>query len=589
MDPDESIDRRVVVLAPTPRDGAATAALLTDAGLAAVAHADFGEAIADVTRGAAAFLLPEEALDADRLAQVTAFLARQPPWSDLPILLLTYAGADSAAARDATRRLGNVTLLERPLRAGTLISALRTALRARERQYQIRGHLAERAQVEAALRDSEERHAFILKLSDALRSIADPAQVQAVAMRVLGEHLGANRAQYWEADADGDHFASAGGFAHGVSLVTGRARIGDFGAHLKAVLAAGQTLAVADAADDPRVGPSELAAYDAFGFRAHLGIPLVKAGRLVAVLGVYRAGPHAWTAGEITVAEETAERTWAAVERARAEAALAASQERFREELEARVRERTADLARANASLEAEIGERRAAERQIKALHERLVATQEEERRRIARDIHDQLGQHMTALRMRLEAIVPWVSDDPARKDQAVQTQQLAEELDRSIDFLTSQLRPAALDHFGLPAALRNLVASWSDRFAIPAEFTVSGRLPGRLREDAETNLYRLTQEALHNIVKHAGAHYVSVRLRHRAGQIVLAIADDGQGFDLAEAQQDPAAGLGLVSMRERAILIGGTLEIDAAPGRGTTLLVRIPAGVAAQDAPQRA
>jgi PAS domain S-box-containing protein len=249
-----------------------------------------------------------------------------------------------------------------------------------------------------------------------------------------------------------------------------------------------------------------------------------------------------------------------------------------RAELEERVRERTADLEQANRSLRAEVSERRAAEEQIRTLFERLVSVQEEERRRIARDIHDQLGQQMTALRMNLAAAHVWLEGQPARLEQAHRTQQLAEELDRSIDFLTWELRPASLDHFGLPAALDSLVSGWSERFGIDAEFDASGAESLRLPRDTEANIYRVAQEALHNVVKHANATAVSVLLQHRNGEVVLVVADDGEGFSLAEAQERSAAGgFGLVSMRERAVLVGATLRIDTSPGRGTTILVTIP------------
>src|SRR5262249_39804625 len=137
--------------------------------------------------------------------------------------------------------------------------------------------------------------------------------------------------------------------------------------------------------------------------------------------------------------------------------------------LERWVQERTAELANANASLEAENRERRAGEAQIKALFSRLVAAQEDERRRIARDIHDQMGQQMTALRMNLETWRLKSHGDPALLEQADRTQQLAEDLDQRIDFLTWQLRPATLDQSGLPAALRHLVTGWSERFGVTA------------------------------------------------------------------------------------------------------------------------
>ena len=234
-------------------------------------------------------------------------------------------------------------------------------------------------------------------------------------------------------------------------------------------------------------------------------------------------------------------------------------------------------LAAANTSLEAEVCERRAAEDQIKALFRRLVTTQEEERQRIARDIHDQVGQQITALRMNLEAVRSRLGVEPSLIEQVERMQRLAEELDRSIDFLTWELRPAALDHLGLPAALHSLVSGWSERFGIAAEFEASGTDGLRLASNVEANLYRLAQEALHNVLKHSGASHVSVFLEHLGDRVVLVIEDNGRGFRPADGR--PSGHLGLVSMRERATLVGGEFDVESAPGEGTSVLIRVPVG----------
>ena len=282
--------------------------------------------------------------------------------------------------------------------------------------------------------------------------------------------------------------------------------------------------------------------------------------------------PRTWSPDECGLVQETAERTWAAVERARAEAAL----KQANDALEQRVLDRTAQLATSNQALEREVREHRLAELQITALFRRLISTQEEERRRIARDIHDQVGQQMTALRLRLEALRAGAGGDPAMGAQVEGAQRLAEELDQSIDFLTSQLRPSTLDNLGLAVSLRDLVHGWAKRFGIPAEFEASAP-EMRLADDVETNLYRIAQEALHNVVKHAQARNVSVLLSRRDSHAMLVIEDDGRGFETGAAAPQGANGFGLVSMRERATLVGGELEIDSTPGSGTSIFVRVP------------
>jgi signal transduction histidine kinase len=252
--------------------------------------------------------------------------------------------------------------------------------------------------------------------------------------------------------------------------------------------------------------------------------------------------------------------------------------QRAHDDLEHRVRERTSELARMNSELAAEVQERRAAEAQVKALFKRLMTVQEEERRRIARDLHDQLGQPLTALRLNLDALESRDVDPASFAERLARARGLAEELDQSIDFLTWDLRPSALDQLGLAAALAQLVNSWSERFTVSAEFASSWPEQFRLAAEAEANLYRLTQEALHNIIKHAGARHVSVLLEHRGDRAVLIIEDDGRGFAVSDVLAHAGSKcLGLVSMRERATLVGGELHIEAALGQGTSVFVYIP------------
>ena len=397
---------------------------------------------------------------------------------------------------------------------------------------------------------------FRAALADALRSLGDPVQIQSVACRVLAEHLAADRVSYADIQADGETAIIPPEFTAAASLM--------------AELRAGRTIVLSETGSEPSPIQGD----------ALIAVPLVKDGRLVAALCVRQDGSRAWAPQAIELVHETAERTWAAVERARAEEALRQSEERLRrlnDALEERIRERTSELAGANTSLQIEVRERRAAESEIKALFTRLVSAQEDERRRIALDIHDQLGQQMTAVRINLEALQRRTDIDPACAESVEATMRLAEELDRSIDFLTWQLRPAALDHLGLPEALAHLVGGWSSRFQVRADCDTVGINGVRLRSDVETNLYRLAQEALHNVYKHAHATHVSVILKRRDHQIVLVIEDNGRGFAIADVSPEAITSLGLVSMRERAALVGGELTIESTAELGTAITVRVP------------
>jgi signal transduction histidine kinase/CheY-like chemotaxis protein len=168
-------DGRVILLAPTLRDASTTRALLSSAGIAVETCGTFEGLVQELGAGAAAMVVPEEALSSLHNAALREVLAQQPAWSDLPVLVLTRPGADSAELAEAVRTLGNVTLLERPLRMATFLSAVRTALRARARQYQIRGHLAERARAEDALRIADRRKdEFLATLGHELRNPLAP-------------------------------------------------------------------------------------------------------------------------------------------------------------------------------------------------------------------------------------------------------------------------------------------------------------------------------------------------------------------------------------------------------------------------------
>jgi PAS domain S-box-containing protein len=261
-------------------------------------------------------------------------------------------------------------------------------------------------------------------------------------------------------------------------------------------------------------------------------------------------------------------------ERKRLEAGILAAHS----ELEAHVAERTLDLAAANNALEVEVQERRAAEERIKNLLKRLVSIQEEERRRIARDLHDHLGQQLTALRLNLETLRQGCNHSEELRARVEQADTIASRLDADVGFLAWELRPAALDDIGIRATLADFVQAWSKHYQVDADYHTSGLETGRLAPEVETNLYRVAQEALNNVYKHAHATRVEVILERREGSVVLIVEDDGDGFDPANAfTGDRESGLGLLGMRERAALAGGELEIESAPGEGTVIFMRVP------------
>ena len=209
---------------------------------------------------------------------------------------------------------------------------------------------------------------------------------------------------------------------------------------------------------------------------------------------------------------------------------------RANDELEVRVRERTFELAKVNESLRDEISERIQTERDRVRLLRQIVRAQEDERRRIARDIHDQVGQQMTALRLNLAAIDQGCGGDGELREKLDQTKTIAERLDADVDFLAWELRPAALDDIGVAEAMGTFVRQWSKHSGVEAQFHTTGVDNERLSPETEINLYRITQEALNNTMKYAQASRVDVLLERRDNQVVLIVEDDGVGFNPSEA-----------------------------------------------------
>jgi two-component system sensor histidine kinase UhpB len=198
-----------------------------------------------------------------------------------------------------------------------------------------------------------------------------------------------------------------------------------------------------------------------------------------------------------------------------------------------------------------------------------VLRAQEEERARIAQDLHDEVNQALTAILLRLQAAgldAPAGLRDELREIQGLVTQAMEELLT-----LARQLRPTALDDHGLVPALASQVADFGDRTGIRASFHRSGPLP-ELSDEEQLVLYRVTQESLSNVVQHSGASTVRVELSS-IGRTVLRIRDDGRGFRITP-EGNGRTRLGVSGMRERALLVGGRLAVFSAPGEGTTVEV---------------
>ena len=251
-------------------------------------------------------------------------------------------------------------------------------------------------------------------------------------------------------------------------------------------------------------------------------------------------------------------------------------------QLEQRVGERTVELASANRSLAAEVGEHAAAEERVRKLLSRLIVVREEERHRIARDIHDHMGQQLTALKLRLELMERLGPGSAGWREQLGHTQNLVGRLDADVDTLTGDLRPLFVETLGVARALATLVEEWRQTAGVVARFENRAGELAWLDSEAHLNLFRIAQEALHNVSKHARATGVDIGLDRRDDRLILTVADNGRGFETG-AGASPT-GMGLIGMHERAALMQGTLTVESAADHGTVISVAVPVGVRGAD-----
>jgi signal transduction histidine kinase len=236
---------------------------------------------------------------------------------------------------------------------------------------------------------------------------------------------------------------------------------------------------------------------------------------------------------------------------------------------------RQVGVAVENARLYTQLSHTEALRRQ---LMERGIDLQEEERKRIARELHDQTSQRLTSILMTLGALADAGSTTEVSALVRDLRQMVLQTLEEVHD-LALELRPRLLDDLGLLAALQHCLMEFRDRCRVPVDLQVLGLDDNRLPSRVETALYRIAQEALANVRRHAQAENVGVLLEHRGSLAMLIVEDDGSGFDVSQVMGSHVheGNLGLYGMRERAALLGGMLTIESAPGEGTSVFVEIP------------
>ncbi len=508
MDRTANHDSRVLILAPLGRDADLIGSALAEAGIACLAARSAHELAEQLREGAALLLVFEEALLEAEIRTITSAIGEQPAWSDLPVIVITGGGAANRTSRQLAvirKPLGNVSLQERPLRAVTLVSSVQSALRARQKQYQVRDQLQELQIREEALRQSEDQ---FRQFANALPQLA------------------------WIASADGSIFwYNANWFSY-----TGKTMQEMEGWGWQSV-------------HDPEILPMVLAKWAGSirnGTPFDMEFPLLGAdGRfrwfLTRVVPIHdqKGALVRWvgTNTDIEAQREIRE-------------ALRSNQER----LESEVAKRTNALRR---------------------LSVQLLSAQDEERRRLARELHDSIGQYLVSVLMTFETLVNATPSIEAHR--VVEMRELIESCLSETRTISHLLHPPLLDEIGLNSALKWFIDQFSARSGIEVRLNIITE--DRLSSSMETMLFRVVQEALTNIHKHSGSATAEVTLNASAGEIFLEVKDFGKGMPKSRLGRDGALGkelgVGLAGMHERVSELGGDFRVMSGT-EGTTIRVAL-------------
>ena len=407
--------------------------------------------------------------------------------------------------------------------------------------------VAERKRAEAALRASEERLQILHEVDRAILAAQSPdGIVQAVVCRlrqvipcdwasVLLFDLPAMRGQILATDTDWDAQLGTRGV---VSLE---------GDRLLAYCKDGRTGVVEDLAELADLSPLEQALV-AEGMHAYAGIPLMANGRLIGALRLGREQPGSFPDGCIDLASQAADSLAVAIQNARLNQQVEVSRS------------------------------------QLQKLSRRLVEIQESERRAIARELHDEAGQALTSLMLGLGLLEREGDCTQALAHRVEGLKQVTNDVMEELHRLAVNLRPASLDRLGLVPALEQYIASISHEGALEIKMAALGLERKRLPLEVETSLYRMIQEALTNVIRHARATHAGVVVQRKGSRVVSTIEDDGIGFDVEVAIQHGR--LGLIGMRERIEMLGGKFTIESRPGVGTTVFAEIQCDDANPDVP---
>ncbi len=403
----------------------------------------------------------------------------------------------------------------------------------------------------------EKHDRFLIEFDENIQHLTDPETILATAAQRLGQELNAGEVAYADVDEDEEWAIIERDWSVGsMPSHKGRHRLENFGGPFIDELKEGETVVIDDVSEDERTSSSKaLKTFTEVSIGALIDIPLIKNGKLKAVLAVHSSETRSWQQGEVAIAQAAAEHTWAAVERVRAEEKL----QEVNEALEDRVEQRTKSLI--------------SYQRQLRLLAGRLNKAEEDERHRIAAELHDNLGQILAVCKMKLDFI-----ERDGQGDKIDETSELINEAITYTRELMSSLKPpSSLKGENLKEAVAWITEKLEKHGLVVAIEDDGQAKP--LDEEVRRMMLRAVRELLFNIIKHAGVHEARIYLSRKDGRVEVRVEDDGDGFDPEKQKkiESENGGFGLFNIYERIDMLGGRLKIDSEPGKGTRATVTAP------------
>jgi PAS domain S-box-containing protein len=532
-----------IICAPHGKDAKILARLVELEGIPSQVHRNLSEITCEILGRAAFLLISEEALYRTRLDILKEAFSKQEPWSDLPIILLATGGAVAPAATShfisSMSGVANISILERPARVPTIGSALRVAASARRRQFQVRDLLRREKK----------------NLEDLNRAMQD-LKVSEESSRLLASIVDSSEDAIVSKDLNGVITSWNGGAVR----LFGYSSLEAVGRPITIIIPPERLEEEPKILNRIRRGES-VEHFETIRLRkdgAPLDISLT-------------ISPVRDASGKIVGASKVARNITA---QRRSQEALRESESRLREltaRLESDVQARTAELQKRNVEVLRKSEE-------LRELSVRLMAAQDEERRHLARELHDSAGQTITALGMNLARVAALAKTHaPQLSKDADESALLIRQLNHEIRTASYLLHPPLLDEAGLAAATEAYVRGVEERGGPVVTVEINGEF-GRLPNNLELVVFRVVQESLTNVIRHANSKDAAVRIRRTNAEVVIEIQDFGKGMsrERLAAIQSQGSGVGIRGMRERIRHFGGEMVITS-NSAGTTIQATIP------------